>query len=336
MCASPAPVASGGTDLLGAIVDAVDAAVCIIDFEGKIVHWNPAAAALTGISADRVITRPFCEALLFPDDIGKWKREFHRISAGMPSRKREAYWRNGDGSRLALKCSWSVIRDSSDAASYFVCTVTDSPSREVLNDRAGELKDISRFLHDTISQDLVALSFNISELEARVRDGPMGNHARLAVDMVDRCCRDIRVISYMLAPPFLSETTLQESIELFAACVREETGLTITVDLGQSPRTIAPEARVLVFAAVQSWVARGISSHSKPDLCIRLAKSESEIELDLEAILTESESPLPAAPLSGWSLFRSIARALGGDADIAQEPFRASASIRLPQQSWIS
>jgi PAS domain S-box-containing protein len=328
MRASPVPASSGGTDLSEAIIDTMDAAVCVVDSEGTIVCWNPAAAALTGISANQTVGRSFYGSLLFPDDVEKWKFEFRRISAGIPSRKIAAYWRNGDDSRLSLKCSCSVIRASSGVVQYFVCTITDSPSGEILNNRTRELRDISRFLHDTISQDLVALSFNISELEAKARDGPMENHARLAVDMVDRCCRDIRVISYMLAPPFLSETTLQESIEQFAACVREETGLTITVDLDQSPRTIVPEARVLVFAAVQSWVAGGIGSRSKPDLFIRLARRESKIELDLEMI--PAESPARAVLLSGWSLFRSITRALGGEFDFAEEPSRITAGIRLP------
>ena len=64
-------------------------------------------------------------------------------------------------------------------------------TREFLADRTAELREISRFLHDTISQDLVQLSFKASELRSyAVRDSSSLADADSALEIVDRCCRD--------------------------------------------------------------------------------------------------------------------------------------------------
>lgn len=320
------------TDLSAAILDVAGAAMCVVDSKGTIVRWNRAAAALTGISAEQIRGHVFEEALLFPGDIDKWKLEFDRISAGtdLPPRHFQIRWKIHDGSPISLTCCGSVVRDSAGEVRHIVCTVIDGLSREVLTDRIAELRDISRVLHETITQDLVALSFYVSELEAAARDLPSRTHAEATLEMIDRCCRDIRIISYMLAPPSLYETTLEASIELLASSVRDEVGLTIAVDIDPVPESVSPEARVLFFAAVQSWVARGIRSHPRPELSVRLENRTDGTVLQLEMVSAGYTLPAPAVPSNGWGFLRGITRALGGEFDLAGDLSHVSARMWLP------
>src|SRR5580700_9436167 len=97
-----APLPAGSTDLSAAILDGVGAAVCVIDSEGHVVHWNVAAAALTGITSDRIHGQIFLKTLPAPSDIDDWKREFQRIYDGLAPRDFESRWKSHDGSLLSL------------------------------------------------------------------------------------------------------------------------------------------------------------------------------------------------------------------------------------------
>ncbi len=257
------------TDLSGAILDGLGAPVCVADAEGHVILWNHAAAVLTGISSERICGHDFLATLLLPSDFDDWRRELERIYEGLPPRYFEGRWKSLDGSLLSLTCSCSVIRDSAGHAQYSVCTVHNNISSELMTDRRAELKDISRFLHNTITQDLVALSFNVSNLGTMASGTPRQTDAESALELLDRCCRDVRVISCMLSPPLLSENTLEEAIEMYARDVHEEVGLPIAIDIDPVSNTVSPEAQLLLLSAVQSWVGRGIRSRLGPDRTLR-------------------------------------------------------------------
>ncbi len=313
------------TDLSDAMIDAVRSVVLGIDMEGHVICWNQAAVALTGISADQIRGHIFHETVLFPGDTDHWRRELDRISAGASSGFFECRWKIHDSSNVLLTCSCSVIRDSAEKAHYIVCTATDSLSREYMTDRIAELRDVSHFLHNTVSQELVALAFHLNLLETTAPDLVWRTEAESACQLVDRCCRDIRVISYMLAPPSLSETTLEASIEMHVGFVREEIGLAIALDLDPVSETCSPEAKVLLFAAVQSWVGRGIRSRPRPAISVRLRSPGGGVVLELEML-----PPLLVVSLSGWTVIRERTKALGGEFELGGDSTRISARLSLP------
>jgi|SRR5579863_1741532 len=341
MQGSSEPVGQERTDLSEAVIDATAAAICVLDTAGRIVRWNRAAEALTGLSAERIRGHVFEEVLLFPGDFDKWKLEFSRISTASAPRRFEIRWRAHNGRALSLACSCSVVRELGDSGSakdagYVVCTVIDSLSRDFMTDRTVELQALSSVLHDTIAQDLVALSFNVGNLGS-MADGPLRQTATAAaLELIDRCCRDIRVLSYMLAPNLLSDATLEASIERFTGYVREETGLTVTLDIDPVFETVSREAQLLLFTAVQVWTVRGIRSNPKTNLTVRLRNQDAWTVLELEMLPLESAVPVlqPVSPPDGgWSVIRERARALGGEFGITADPSRVRVRISLPASS---
>jgi len=341
MQGSSAPVEQERTDLSEAVIDAVASAICVLDPAGRIVRWNRAAAALTGIPAERIRGDIFEKTLLFPEDIEKWKLEFSRITADSTPRHFEIRWRTGDGSALSLTCSCSVIHDlcdprSADDAGYVVCTVIDSLSRDYMKDRTVELHALSRVLHDTISQDLVALAFNVGSLPGVAIGALRQTEMASAIDLIDRCCRDVRVMSCMLTPPLLSEATLEASIERFTDYVREETGLTVVLDIDPVSDSVSPEEQLLLLTAVQEWTVRGIRSNPRLNLTVRLRNHGARTVLELEMVRLEPSVPLlpPVLPPdAGWSVIRERARAFGGEFDITTDSTRVRAKISLPGSS---
>lgn len=331
-----APTGREKNDLSDAVIDAVASAICVMNREGRIVRWNRAAAALTGLPAARILGNSFEDTLLFPGDIEKWRLEISRIPAALAPRHLEMRWKIHDGSAFFLTCSCAVVRNPADEAPYVVCTVIDSLSRDFMKDRTVELQVLSRVLHDTISQDLVALSFYVGNLQI-MAIGPRGQtEAASALDLIDRCCRHIRILSYMLAPPLLCEATLEASIERFTGYVREETGLTFVLDIDPVSGSVSPEAQLLIFAVVQAWTVRGMRSGPGSNVTVRLRNHGASTVLELETVRLEPAVPvLPPVfpPDAGWSAIRERARALGGEFDIVADMSRASARMSLPVSS---
>lgn len=320
-------------DLSGSALDAAGAAICAVDPDGRIALWNQAVAALTGISADRIEGHIFQPILLFPEDVDRWKGEFERISAGVDSRRFETRWRIHDGSALPLTVSCAAIRDSAGHARYIVCTVMESLSRDLMTERTTEFREMARFLHDTISQDLVALSYNVSYLETMAMNQAERTHTSAALDLIDRSCRFIRAMSFMLAPPSPPEITLEESIEQYMDYLRHETGLALTAGIDPVSATVPLEAQSLLFLAVQKWIAQGIRTRRRPAISVRLGNRGEGTVLEMETVCLAAAPPVelpPRSPNTGWAVIRERTRALGGEFDIAGDSDRVFARISLP------
>jgi PAS domain S-box-containing protein len=336
MDSSSAAVGQEKTDLSDAVIDAVAPAICVLDRAGRIVRWNRAATALTGIPAEQILGNIFEETLLFPGDIKKWRQESSRISAASAPRHLEIRWKTNSGSAFSLTCSCSFIRNPGDEGGYVVCTVIDSLSRDFMRDRTAELQVLSRVLHDTVSQDLVALSFYVGNLQVMAIGLRGQTEAASALDLIDRCCRHIRVLSYMLAPPLLCEATLEASIERFTGYVQEETGLVFVLDIDPVSGSVSPEAQLLILTAVQAWTVRGMRSGPGSNLRVRLRNQGASTVLELETVRLEPAVPVLSpvfSPDMGWSAIRERARAFGGEFDIVADMSRVSARMSLPISS---
>jgi PAS domain S-box-containing protein len=323
------------TDVSEAILEAAPLVIFVLDLQRFVIHWNHATAALTGISFGQIHGQPFPESLLFPDDIAIWEREFERVYAGSPPRQFACRWKIRDNPPLPLVFSCSVLRDSAGNIEYSVCTLVEglaahersALSREFMADRTAELKDISGFLHDTIAQDLALLSFKLNNLESLTLDSGARIEAESARELADRCCRDTRMIRYMLTPPALLQTTLKASIERYTEDVREETGIRIAADIDHLPGNFSSEAQLLLFTAVQEWAVRAIRSNPKAMLSVRLKTHGARADLEMES------APPIASSGAGWALIREHARTLGGNFDMAADSARLVAKISLPDST---
>lgn len=193
----------------------------------------------------------------------------------------------------------------------------------VFADRIAELRELSRYLHDTVSQELVSLTFSLSYLESMALPEDARTELESAQRTIDHCCREVRLIGSMLAPPSLAETPLNSAIEQLADFVMQETGIRITCDLDPSSAR-SDDAQILLMTAVQRWLALPIRRRAKPAVLIRLRNRPQEVILEL------GMAPAPADVENGWTALRERTRALGGKFSVAHEPESVKASLSLP------
>ncbi|HWF09233.1 MAG TPA: histidine kinase [Bryobacteraceae bacterium] len=233
-----------------------------------------------------------------------------------------------------------------------ICTAVPCHSGEFLADRALELRDIGRFVHDTVAQELAVLSCSLSPLETLSRGLPGHEDATAALEMADRCCRDIRIMTTMLAPPVAPARTVERSIEQTADYLRQEAGLIMVVDIDPVCDALTDQARMLLFTAFQQWSAEGIRRNPKPLLTVRLRERRRGIVLELETSGLvrgtpngtnrsaafdgdDRRDPSGTGRGSGWSAIRERARALGGEFNIAQGSATVRVRLMLPVSEGI-
>ena len=306
------------------MIDASSSIIFALDPHGRILRWNRAAAHLTGMSEDELVGRLFHETALFPDNGRHWKREFERINSSGAPGVFESWWRIHDSSLAPIACSCAPICGSSGGIDYIICTATRSLSCDFAADRAAELRGISRYLHDTVAQELVAASFAVAGFEAAASNALLRADFETAARALERCCSYVRVISSVLAPPSVDAEALHISIEEMAALVGDETGMSVTLNLEPVSGTISAEAHLLLLAVVKCWIGRAIRGRANPAVAVRLKSCSGGAVLALEMA-----PPLPGLE-DGWETMRERARALGGCFSIERDSQRASVLLSLP------
>jgi signal transduction histidine kinase len=317
------------------IINEVASPVFILDGLLRVVQWNRAIAAMTAISPDQIRGLPFAESVLFPEDVPAWTGEINRLSDEYPRIKVNNRWKAG-GLDVTRAVASACVFVSTGSAKHIVCTVENpgpavdraSISRQILEDRAAELRQISRFLHDTISQDLVHLSFAIHSIHDAARDLPVLSETATALKLIDRCCRDIRILACTVSPLYLAESTFDSAIEQHAAYFNEETGVSMSLDVDPAP-SMPLDIKFLLFAVVQMWAARSFRAGREGTVAIRLRSLADAAVLELEVRAAPSVLR-PVDFLEGWSIIRERVAALGGRFGIDAGSDYAQARLWLP------
>jgi signal transduction histidine kinase len=199
-----------------------------------------------------------------------------------------------------------------------------------MDDRTAEKRELSRFLHDTVAQDLVKLAFFAHELpdEAVNAPPPGGIDVQAARLLIDRCCSDIRTVSLMLTPIVQPGVRLCAAIEYYLRCFREETGMSVIGDLDPLP-PLSKEVELLFCTIMQTWLARTIRFDRSASVAVRLRERGHAASLELETRL----GARPVAPdcfQEDWSVVRERVAALGGEFAIVPDSESVHCKVLVP------
>lgn len=119
-------------DWASTIIDAVGSLVVVLDREGRIVNFNRACEVLTGYAFEEVIGRTVWELFLLPEEVGKVRAVFERLSAGQFPSQHENYWLTRSGERRLIVWSNTVLLDESGHVEYVIGTGIDVTERRAL------------------------------------------------------------------------------------------------------------------------------------------------------------------------------------------------------------
>jgi signal transduction histidine kinase len=180
-----------------------------------------------------------------------------------------------DGRVKTIEERWQVFQDEEGKPVRIAGTCRDITERvqaaQELQHLSGKLlrlqdeerRKIARDLHDSTGQALVALSTTLAQLRDAV---PSSNRKarKLASDsqaLADTCIREIRTLAYLLHPPMLDESGLEDAVRDYVEGFAKRSGIRVKLDLspnlGRSPRNV----ELALFRVVQESLTN-IQRHS--------------------------------------------------------------------------
>jgi len=156
-------------------------------------------------------------------------------------------------------------------------------SSQLLQAQDDERRRISRELHDSTGQLLVALGMNLVKLKSELI-APTPNVESVIDDtswLVDEMSRQIRTMSYLLHPPLLDEAGLCSAVRWYADGFSARSEVEVTLDLPSNLGRLPADLEITLFRLIQESLTN-IHRHSgSKTAIIQLKKNEEGVCLEI-------------------------------------------------------
>jgi two-component system NarL family sensor kinase len=156
-------------------------------------------------------------------------------------------------------------------------------SGQLLRSQDEERRRIARGLHDSTGQNLVALSTELAQLWSSVPSSNRKSRKLLSAcqELVHRCVREVRTLSYLLHPPMLDEGGLEDAIRHYADGLAERMGIKVALEIPPDLERMKPDVEVALFRVVQESLTN-IQRHSGSRRAkLRILRDTEKITLDV-------------------------------------------------------
>jgi PAS domain S-box-containing protein len=252
---------------LRAMLEAALDAVVVMDDEGRVLGWNPAAEAIFGYTAEEAAGHDMAELIVPPSLRPRHRHGLERFRETerpvVLDRRLELTGMRRDGSEFPVELT--ITRIAVPGPPMFTGYLRDitertTAVRELQASRArlvevadAERKRIQRNLHDGAQQRLTAVLLQLARARA-VEEGPDDALLGAAIDELSAGLDEIRSIAQGLHPAMLAERGLAAALEALAM----RTPLAVTIDA--LPGRPLPEP---VEAAAYYVVAEALANVTK-------------------------------------------------------------------------
>jgi signal transduction histidine kinase len=183
-----------------------------------------------------------------------------------------------------------------------------------------ERRRLSRELHDEVGQSMSALLVELSNLEAKIREGanqvdaPLASVRRLAEDSVGV----IRNMALLLRPSMLDDLGLVPALRWQAREVSRRTRLRIKVDAEGVPDDLADEQRTCVYRVIQEAL-HNASRHAHAQLVRVTVRKEGD---RIRVVVQDDGAGFDPRQEKGMGILgmEERVRALGGEFRVDSKP----------------
>jgi PAS domain S-box-containing protein len=157
--------------------------------------------------------------------------------------------------------------------------------REILgqleNLQQEERRRLARDLHDSTSQELAVLNWNLTRLMtlAGDRDEALRTLVKQTKEIAYECSARIRSVAYLLHPPLLGEAGLTLAIPWLAEGFEQRSGIRVTLEMSPELVRYRDEVEIAIFRIVQEGLANVLRHSGSPVARISLHPKDCWLEL---------------------------------------------------------
>jgi two-component system, NarL family, sensor kinase len=154
-------------------------------------------------------------------------------------------------------------------------------SGQLENLQQEERRRLARDLHDSTSQELAVLNWNLTRLMGLVgdRDKALKTLVQQTKEIAYECSARIRSVAYLLHPPLLGESGLTLAIPWLAEGFEQRSGIHVTLEISAELKRYRDEIEIAIFRIVQEGLANVLRHSGSLVAKISLCEREGWLEL---------------------------------------------------------
>ena len=343
------PVSSLGSGnsvlYLRALLEHSPIAILVLDAQHRYTMCNPAFEKLFQYTPAQLATEDI-DTLIAPDRGHGARKLTQAVIRGVKVHTL-AQRRRRDGTMLDVEIyGIPLIVDGELAGVYGLYQdVTDqNRAREAYRSIADRLENLqqeerrklARDLHDSTSQELAALNWNLTRLSRLVstQDEDLNKLVRETQEIARQCSERIRSASYLLHPPALGRGGLANAVPWMVEGFEQRSGIRVQLEMSPNLGRYRSEIEITLYHVLQEGLANVLRHSGSPKVTISLLRKEAWLELIIQdhGSHTIDESPISRpGPGVGISSMRERVDQLSGffSIDIARNGTRLMATIPI-------
>jgi two-component system, LuxR family, sensor kinase FixL len=226
--ALPSRIDKEGAGVLLSLLNAVRDAVVIVDPSGHVLVWNAGAEQLLGYRAREMAGERFVRRIV-ADAEADLSRFMRRAAADLNGEPYTSRWRAKDGQLVDVAGHVTAVRSGRrliglalvvhDVASLHESGERQRLEQEVVSIAEEERRRIGRDLHDSVCQQLVAISLEaeVAASGAKDRTAPETDALLQLARSLRQSAEELRQLARGLAPADLAPEELRVNIERLTA-----------------------------------------------------------------------------------------------------------------------
>jgi two-component system NarL family sensor kinase len=146
-----------------------------------------------------------------------------------------------------------------------------------------ERRRIARDLHDSTSQELTVLNWNLTRLKNIVgdADGALKLLVQQTQEIAMQCSARIRSASYLLHPPLLGEAGLTRALPWLVEGFEQRSGIRVVLKMSSDLGRYRDGVEIAIFRIVQEGLANVLRHSGSPIVRISLERMEDWLRLDV-------------------------------------------------------
>ncbi len=231
-------------NFISAVLNVAGALVVVMDRDGRILRFNRACARITGYTLQEVRDRFVWDVLIPSENVDAVRDLFHEIRDGDYPRAHENEWLTREGERRLIEWSNTALADEQGRVQYVIATGIDITekrkaeneirrlSRGIIEVQEEERNRIAREIHDTLGQSLIALKFQIRDIDYRnAGNEALKQDCDRVTEYINDIARESRELSHSLSPISMRNLGLVEAVREMARTFQAGHGIDVESDL---------------------------------------------------------------------------------------------------------
>ena len=144
-----------------------------------------------------------------------------------------------------------------------------------------ERRRLARDLHDSTSQELTVLNWNLARLSSIVCDQSEATRdlVRQTKEIASQCSAKIRSASYLLHPPLLGEAGLALAVPRIVEGFEKRSGIGVKLEMGAVLGRFSDEVEVAIYRVLQEGLANVLRHSGSTEVCVSLHRSGAWLRL---------------------------------------------------------